>query len=200
MVLLRRHVDEVDDDQAADVAQTQLAGDLVRRFEIGVQRRLFDVGAFRGACRVDVDGHQRFGGIDDDAAARLQLHLVVKGGFDLAFDLVAVEQRHRIVVELDALLVLRHDPVDELVGALEGIATVDQHFADVRAQAIAHGTDDDVVLLVEQDRRAHFLCGALNPVVKLEQIVQIPLQILGVSVDASGAHDEPHALGQVDAR
>jgi hypothetical protein len=31
------HVDEVDDDQAAEVAQAQLAGDLVGRLEVGVE-------------------------------------------------------------------------------------------------------------------------------------------------------------------
>jgi hypothetical protein len=39
LVLGRRHVDEVDDDQAADVAQAQLAGDFVGRFQVGVAAR-----------------------------------------------------------------------------------------------------------------------------------------------------------------
>ena len=46
LVLRRLHVDEVDDDQAADVADAQLAGDFVRRFEVGVRGRGLDV-----ACR-----------------------------------------------------------------------------------------------------------------------------------------------------
>ena len=36
------HVDEVDDDEAGHVAQAQLAGDLVRRLEVGVERGLLD--------------------------------------------------------------------------------------------------------------------------------------------------------------
>ena len=43
LVLLRLHVDEVDDDQAAEVAQAQLARDFVRGFEVGVDRGGFDV-------------------------------------------------------------------------------------------------------------------------------------------------------------
>ena len=39
LVLLRLHVDEVDDDQAAEVAQAQLARDLVGGFEVGVAAR-----------------------------------------------------------------------------------------------------------------------------------------------------------------
>ncbi len=39
LVLGRLHVDEVDDDEAADVADAQLARDLIRRLEIGVGAR-----------------------------------------------------------------------------------------------------------------------------------------------------------------
>jgi hypothetical protein len=37
------HVDEVDDDDAAQVAQPQLARDGVRRFEVGLEDRVVEV-------------------------------------------------------------------------------------------------------------------------------------------------------------
>ena len=37
------HVDEVDDDDAADVAQPQLVGDLLARLEVGLGDRLLEV-------------------------------------------------------------------------------------------------------------------------------------------------------------
>ncbi len=52
----RRHIDKVDNDQAAQVAQAQLAGDLIGRFEVSVERGLFDIAAARGARRVDING------------------------------------------------------------------------------------------------------------------------------------------------
>src|SRR5690606_33084151 len=61
LVLDRSHVDEVDDDQTADITQTQLAGDFFRRLQIGLQGGFLDVAALGGACRVDVDGNQCFG-------------------------------------------------------------------------------------------------------------------------------------------
>ena len=64
LILGRFHVDEVDDNQAADVTQTQLPGDFIRRFKIGVGRGGLDVGASRGAGRVDINGHQCLGLID----------------------------------------------------------------------------------------------------------------------------------------
>jgi hypothetical protein len=69
LVLRRLHVDEVDDDQAADVAQPQLARDLVGRLEVGVAGGGLDVGAAGAAGRVDVDRDQRLGVVDHDAAA-----------------------------------------------------------------------------------------------------------------------------------
>ena len=87
LVALRAHVDEVDDDEAAQVADPQLAADLVGGLEVRVERRLLDVLALRRARRVDVDRRQGLGAIDDDAAARRQLHLVAVGRLDLALDL-----------------------------------------------------------------------------------------------------------------
>src|SRR5262245_51938750 len=68
LVTRRAHVDEVDDDEAADVTQPELASDLIRRFEVGIERRRFDVLAARRTGGVDVDRYQRFGVIDHDAA------------------------------------------------------------------------------------------------------------------------------------
>ena len=63
------HVDEVDDDQTAQVAQAHLAGDFFGGFHIGFERGVFDV---RAACRaggVDVDGNQGFSVVDHNRAA-----------------------------------------------------------------------------------------------------------------------------------
>ena len=74
VVALLLHVDEVDDDQAGEVAQAQLAGDLLGGFEVGLERRVLDVVLAGRAAGVDVDGDQRLGLVDDDVAAGLQRH------------------------------------------------------------------------------------------------------------------------------
>ena len=200
LIARRHHVDEVDDDQAAHVAQPQLAGDFLGRLQIGDQRRLFDVRAFGGAGGVDVDGHQGFGGVDHHAAAGRQPHFALESRLDLALDLVAAEQRDGVFVELDALLVLRHHRVDELVGLVERLLAVDEHLADVAPQAIANGAHDDVVLLIQQGGRLHALGGLADGGVQLQQIVQVPLQVLGGAPDAGGAHDHRHAFRHVQVR
>ena len=63
------HVNEVDDDQAAQVAQAHLAGHFVGGFKVGAGRSFFDVAAFDGACRVDVHRNQSFGVVNHNRAA-----------------------------------------------------------------------------------------------------------------------------------
>ena len=89
------HVDEVDDDQAGEVAQAKLTGDLVGRLEIGAERGVFDIVLARRAARVDVDRDQRLGLVDDDVAARLQRHLIGEHRVELRLDAGLGEHRLR---------------------------------------------------------------------------------------------------------
>ena len=66
------HVDEVDDDEAADVSQPELAHDLLHRLDIGLEDRFFLIAFADEAAGVDVHSRQRFGPFDDDVAARAQ--------------------------------------------------------------------------------------------------------------------------------
>ena len=72
LVLRALHVDEVNDDQAAQIAQSHLAGHFIGGFKVGAESGFFDVRTARGACRVHVDGDQRLGVVDHDRAARWQ--------------------------------------------------------------------------------------------------------------------------------
>jgi hypothetical protein len=101
-VLRLFHVDEVDDDQAAQVAQAHLAGHFVGGFQVGAGGGFLDVAALDGAGRVDVDRDQRFGVVDHDGAAGRQLHFAGVGRFDLVLDLEAAEQRRVVAVALHA--------------------------------------------------------------------------------------------------
>src|SRR5690606_24047988 len=150
LVLGGRHVDEVDDDQAADVTQAQLTGDFLGGFEVGLQRSLLDVATLGGTGRVDVDGNQGFGVVDDDGTAGGQLDLTVECRLDLALDLEAVEQRYAVLVQLHLARILRHYLADEVEGFFLDRFVVNQHLADVLAQVIADGADDDVAFLVDQ--------------------------------------------------
>ena len=89
LVLAVFHVDEIDHDQTAQIAQAQLAGDFVGGLKVRAGRGFFDVGATGGTRRVDVDGDQGLGVIDDDRSARGQFDCPRVGRFDLVLDLEA---------------------------------------------------------------------------------------------------------------
>ena len=55
LVFAIEHIDKVDDNQAAKVTKFKLAGNLFCGFNIGIERRIFNVRAFCRATRVDID-------------------------------------------------------------------------------------------------------------------------------------------------
>jgi hypothetical protein len=59
------HVDEIDDDDAAEIAHAQLPRERRRRFEISFVNRLFEIAVTDERASVDVDGRHRFGLIDN---------------------------------------------------------------------------------------------------------------------------------------
>ena len=192
LVFGRGHVDEVDDDQAADVAQAQLASDFFSRFKVGLQGGFFDIAAFGGARRVDVDGHQGFGRVDNDGAAGRQFNDALESGLDLAFDLETIEQRNAVFVEFDFAGVLRHHLANECQGFVLGFNAVDQNFTDVLAQVIADGTDDDVAFLVDQERGSAVQRGFFDGGPQLQQVVEVPLHFFAAAAQAGSAHDQAH--------
>ena len=97
------HVDEVDDDHAADVAQPELADDLLGGLEVVAGDRLLEVAAGAGELAgVDVDDGHRLGAVDDQGAARGQPHLAVERLGQLLVDAVRGEHVARAGVAASA--------------------------------------------------------------------------------------------------
>ena len=193
-VLRLFHVDEVDDDQAAEVAQAHLARDLVGGFQVGAGGGFLDVAAARGAGGVDVDGDQRLGVVDDDGATGRQVDRARERGLDLVLDLESAEQRRIVTVALHAIGRFRHHVVHELLRLLEDVVRIDQDLADVGGEVIADGADDQRRFLIDEERALARLGGAVDGVPQLEHVVQVPLELGRAAADAGGTRDEAHAL------
>ena len=102
-VLALVHVDEVDDDDAAEVAQTNLANDLGDGVEVGLDDGVFEAsGLADELAGVDVDRDEGFGLVDDDGAAGLEPDLGAQRLVDLFGDAELLEERRLLGVELDA--------------------------------------------------------------------------------------------------
>ena len=188
------HVDEVDHDQPAQIAQAHLACDFVGRFQVGAGGGFLDVAALDGAGRVHVHRNQSLGVVDHDGAARRQLHGACIGRFDLVFNLETAEQRRVVAVALHTRCELGHHVAHELLSLFVDVVGVDQDIADVVVEVVTNRADDQRRLLVNQEC-ALALGGAVDRGPQLEQVVQVPLQFGRGAADACGAGDDGHALG-----
>ena len=144
------HVDKVNDDEAAKVTQAHLARNFVCRFKVGLVGSFFDVATFGRFRRVDIDGNERFGVVNDEFAARWQLYVALVSGFYLPFDLVAGKERDVVLVEFEFVEVVRHDQGHEVTGLLIDAFVVNKDLPDIRTQIVAQGADDDVAFLVDK--------------------------------------------------
>ena len=210
LIALVFHVDKVDDDQAAEVAQPQLARDFFGRFQIGAEGGFFNVVAARGTRGVHIDGHQRFGVVDHNCAAGRQIHRSRMRGLDLMLDLEAREQRHVVVVVFDQTDFCRHHQRHEVLRLLVDIGGVDENLADFIVKIITDGAHHQIAFEINQERRGvqafgfsaaffrFFMLGlrrAVDGFPQLEQVIQIPLEFVGFAADGGGAGNHAHAAG-----
>ena len=145
------------DDDAADVAQTHLARDLRRRFDVRLDDRVFEIAAAGELAGVDVDDGQRFGRLDDDRTARRQIDLRLHQLLQLFVDLVVVEERARRSCSARCA---RRTAARAAAGNREPCVlflVVDQDVLDVGGDEVARRFVDEVHVLVQQRRRRRAL-------------------------------------------
>src|SRR5690606_42011434 len=121
---------------AAEVAQPELPRDHDRGLEIRPEDRLLEVAMTDVCARVDVDRRHRLGLIEDDMTAGLERHLTIERAIDLVLDVVEVEERTTLGVELDLRRHVRHEALGELLHALVLLGGVDAHALDVGTEHV----------------------------------------------------------------
>ena len=142
------HVDEVDDDDPAEVAQPQLPRHRLRGLEVGAVHRFLEVALAEEGTGIHVDRGHRLGLVDDQVATGLQRHFLFQRAADLVLDAVQVEDRTRAAVVLDLLRQFRHVLRGEVAQALAGLARVDLDLLHVAADQVAHRAQRQAEVLV----------------------------------------------------
>ena len=159
---LQHHVDEVDDHDAADVAQPQLAHDLLGRLEVVLGDRLFEVAPGAGELAgVDVDHGHRLGPVDHQRAARGQPHLAVHRLGQLLVDPMHREHiRSARPVRPGGRLILfelrnqiGRNGIHVFVDGVPGLVTGDHQTGEVFVEQVADDLDQHVGLFIERHRR-----------------------------------------------
>src|SRR4029077_107371 len=133
------HIDEVDHDDAAEVAQPNLPHDFLHGFEVGLDDGVLEA---RGALanelsRVDVDGHEGFGVVDDDVAAGFEPDFGAQGFVQLVLDAELLEDRRFLAVQLDAVDELGLEAADEFDNLAVFLFAVDPDSGEIVANVIA---------------------------------------------------------------
>ncbi len=86
------HINKINDNNAADVTQAQLAGYFHRCFQIGCQHCFRQVVAADVLAGVDIDGRQGFHLVYDQVAAAFKPHFAFQGLLHLVLHAVEVKE------------------------------------------------------------------------------------------------------------
>src|SRR6185369_17214861 len=112
------HIDEVYDNDSADIPESELVGDLFHRLQIGLEDGVFEIVLANISACVYVYSSQGFRLLDDYVAAALQPYFSSQGAAYLHFQAIVVEHRLFFVVKLDGVFHLGHESGYELDDAI----------------------------------------------------------------------------------
>ena len=201
VVALGLHVDEVDDDQAGEIAQAELAGGFLGGLQVGAQGGFLDAAFAGGTARVDVDGDQRLGLVDHQVAAGFELDGGDQHGVELVFHAVLGEERLSCPTrtafgppELYFLGVAGHQHAHEVARGAPALFAVNDHFVDVARVAVADGALDEAGFLVDQGGGHRFQRQLADVVPQSHQVFGVAADLGLGTVGAGSAHDQAHAL------
>ena len=102
-----------------------------------------------------------------------------------------------ILVEFQTACVGRHHIRHEFGNFFVHFGVVNQDFADVGAEVVADGADEQRAFHKEQIGLLVGVARFFDGLPQFEQVVEIPLQLFHAAADAGGAGDEAHAARHV---
>ncbi len=96
------HIDEIENDDTAQIAQSKLPRDALRRFQIGLEDGLVESATAGETAGIHINGGQRLGLVNHQIAAGFQVDTASERFFDLILDTVEIEQRpiRRVMADL----------------------------------------------------------------------------------------------------
>ena len=197
------HIHVVDHDHAADVAQTQLAGNLLGGLQVAPGHGLLQglAPADESTC-VHIDGGHGLGTVDDQGAAGGQVDLTLHPLAELAVDAPLVEH----VLALMLGRVPPHQLVPEIGGhgvqvvldpVIDPIA-LDNQTGEIIVEDISHHSDGNIgFALKELGPLAvqELLALGLDLLPLALEVLQVLGQGLLTGTVGRSADDDPHVLG-----
>ena len=195
---LRLHVDEVADDDAAHVTESQLSRDLARGLHVRLGDRLLGILLAGVPARVHVDRDERLGRFDDQVAAARQVAATLEEVADLRLDAELVEQRDRFLVEMHAVDEFRRDALEVLDHLVVHLLRVHREAVHLGGEQVADDAAGERRLPVQQLGRVTDELGLLVDAAPLrDQRLELAREGVLRDVLADGPHDHAaRILGQ----
>src|ERR1700728_2063112 len=185
------NMDENDNDDAAQIAQTNLPHDLFDCIHVGLDDRIFQPRSLAHILAgVDVDGYQRFGLVDHDVSAALQPHFRLECLVHLFFQAELFEQRRLFRIELHAFHESRLEAVEEAQNALVFRLGIHPDHGEVGSDLIAENALDHIEIVINQRRRLGSFGTRLDVVPQTFQEANIGAQLFFRRILSGGANDE----------
>ena len=198
-VLGHAHVDQVVDDDSAQVAQAQLPGDFINGFTIGVVGVGLTIACTAALATVHIDRHHGFGLVNDQCSARRQRHFARVNLLNLPFNAERFEDwRNAVVVQKPRRVDRRHH-LQEGLGAREGAFAVHHDGIDAVVGDVADGANQQIAFRVQGAGRAGGTHASLHGLPQALQINGVALQLRLGAVEASSAQNETEARWQFKA-
>ena len=156
-MVFAHHVDEVGNDDAAQVAQSQLACNGLRGLQVGFKNGVVEVARTDKTTGVDVHRGQGFGLVHHQVAARLQIHSTPERLGNFFIDGKQVEDRPLAFVQLQFGHGCGHELLAKGLQHVELLTRVDTDGAGFFTDQVAQYTLQQVQVLVQQrhGRQAH---------------------------------------------
>ncbi len=199
-VLGIRHVDEVDDDDPADVAQPELADDLLHGLEVVLDDRVLEPTLRALAARADeparvhVDDGERLRVVEDEVAAGGQVDTAIERRADLGIDAGGLEERRLLAIAVHALDHVRRGLLEVADDAPVRAVVVDLRADEVAGEEVPHDAQRKLGLLVDERRRGRGLGLRLDRLPEALQEHEVALDVLCRRALGRGANDDPPAL------
>ena len=112
--------------------------------------------------------------------------------------MVALEQRHRIGIGLNAPRMAWHQEFHELLGVAIALVALDDHFVDILVIEIADRTLDEVAVLIDNRGGSGSEGFFADFIPEARKIIEIAADFDFGALQPRRAHNAAHRFGQVE--
>ena len=157
LVLFLRHINKINNDDATQVAQTQLAGNGLRCLEIGFENGLFQVAMTDITAGVHIRRRHRLGLVKNEVATGFQLYLAIQRLLDFVFNAVDIENRAFTRIVLNTCFQFRHEAYAEFLCTLVTFPRIDADLLNTTVQHVPHHPNGQRQIIINNRSRLRVL-------------------------------------------